>query len=107
MCSSDLPVADPAPAAQWMLVGPGLEVPLGTATVVIGRSKQCDVPLADGNVSRRHAEISPNGDGYVVRDLDSTNGTSVNGRRVRTQAVGDGDEITLGTSTLRIEQRHG
>ena len=101
------PPPPPAPVASWVLVWPGGELPLGTATIVIGRSKQCDVPLADGNVSRRHAEISPNGDGWVVRDLDSTNGTSVNGRRIRTQAVGDGDEITLGTSALRVEQRHG
>ena len=101
------PPPAPAPTPSWVLVWPGGELPLGQTSIVIGRSKECDIPLADGNVSRRHAELRPNGDGFELRDLDSTNGTSVNGRRIRTQAVGDGDEITLGTSTLRVEQRHG
>lgn len=103
------PVAAPAaaPAAEWVLIWPGGEVPLGTAAVVIGRSKECDVSVADGNVSRRHAEVGRSGDGFEVRDLDSTNGTLVNGRRIRREAVGEGDEITVGTSTLRIERRPG
>ena len=90
-----------------MLVWPGGVVPIRDTALVIGRSKDCDVPLADGNVSRRHAEIGRSADGFVLRDLDSTNGTTVNGRRVKSAPVGEGDEITLGTSTLRIEQRPG
>ena len=74
---------------------------------MIGRSKDCDVPLADGNVSRRHAELGRSEEGFVLRDLDSTNGTMVNGRRIRSATIGAGDEITIGMSTLRIEQRHG
>lgn len=97
----------PAPVAQWVLVWPGGVVPIRDTALVIGRSKDCDVPLADGNVSRRHAEIGRSADGFVLRDLDSTNGTTVNGRRVKSAPVGEGDEITLGTSTLRIEQRPG
>jgi len=93
--------------AEWVLVWPGGVVPFGTTALVIGRSKDCDVPLADGNVSRRHAEIGRSADGFLLRDLDSTNGTTVNGRRVKSATVGEGDEIMLGTSTLRIEQRHG
>ena len=101
------PPPAPAPVAQWVLVWPGGVVPIRDTALVIGRSKDCDVPLADGNVSRRHAEIGRSADGFVVRDLDSTNGTTVNGRRVKSAPVGEGDEITLGTSTLRIEQRPG
>jgi len=96
-----------APVVQWVLVWPGGVVPFGDTALVIGRSKDCDVPLADGNVSRRHAEIGRSADGFMLRDLDSTNGTTVNGRRVKSATVGEGDEIMLGTSTLRIEQRHG
>lgn len=96
------PIAAPAPS---VLVWPGGATPIGNAALVIGRSKDCDVPLADGNVSRRHAELGRSDGGFVLRDLDSTNGTLVNGRRVRHATVGVGDEITIGTSTLRIEQR--
>jgi hypothetical protein len=101
------PPPPPAAVAQWVLVWPGGVVPIRDTALVIGRSKDCDVPLADGNVSRRHAEIGRSADGFVLRDLDSTNGTTVNGRRVKSAPVGEGDEITLGTSTLRIEQRPG
>ncbi len=99
-----IPIAVPAP---WVLIWPGGATPIGNAALVIGRSKDCDVPLADGNVSRRHAELGRSDGGFVLRDLDSTNGTLVNGRRVRHATVGVGDEITIGTSTLRIEQRPG
>jgi hypothetical protein len=101
------PAAAPAAAASWTLIWPGGEVAIDGKAVVIGRSKDCDVPLADGNVSRRHAELGRSEEGFVLRDLDSTNGTMVNGRRVRSATIGAGDEITIGMSTLRIEQRHG
>ncbi|MGA0123184.1 MAG: FhaA domain-containing protein [Gaiellales bacterium] len=101
------PAAPPAAAEQWVLIWSGGELPLGDQAVVVGRSKDCDISVADGNVSRRHAEIGLDGDGVQVRDLDSTNGTLVNGRRVRRESVGAGDEITVGTSTLRIERRTG
>ncbi|MFM7551942.1 MAG: FhaA domain-containing protein [Actinomycetota bacterium] len=103
------PPPPPAPAAvdRWVLVWPAGEVPIGDAAIVIGRSKDCDISLADGNVSRRHAEFGRDGEGFAIRDLDSTNGTLVNGRRIRREPVGEGDEITVGTSTLRIERRPG
>lgn len=101
------PAVAPVAAASWTLIWPGGEVPIGGSAIVIGRSKDCDVPLADGNVSRRHAELGRSEEGFVLRDLDSTNGTMVNGRRIRSATIGAGDEITIGMSTLRIEQRHG
>jgi hypothetical protein len=101
------PPAAPPAAATWALIWPGGEVPIGGNAIVIGRSKDCDVPLADGNVSRRHAELGRSEEGFVLRDLDSTNGTMVNGRRIRSATIGAGDEIMIGMSTLRIEQRHG
>lgn len=101
------PPAAPPAASSWTLIWPGGEVVIGGNAIVIGRSKDCDVPLADGNVSRRHAELGRSEEGFVLRDLDSTNGTMVNGRRIRSATIGAGDEITIGMSTLRIEQRHG
>ncbi|MBV8691055.1 MAG: FHA domain-containing protein [Actinobacteria bacterium] len=71
--------------------------------VTIGRLPECEVPLNDQNVSRRHAEVRREGDEFVVVDLGSTNGTKVNGTRVQKQRLNDGDEITVGSSTLRFE----
>jgi hypothetical protein len=72
--------------------------------VVIGRSKDCDIQVADPNVSRRHAEIRQEGSAYWVVDLDSTNGTEVNGRRLKRAKLRSGDTITVG-STQVVFQR--
>ncbi len=76
---------------------------LGTTPVVIGRTPECGIVLADPNVSRRHAEIRPSGTGFVVEDNGSTNGTKVNGMPVSVHRLNDGDEITIGTARIRFE----
>jgi FhaA, N-terminal domain/FHA domain len=80
----------------------GRVVTVTSGRVVIGRSRECDVRVDDGNVSRRHAELvqeSPTA--WVVADLGSTNGTEVNGRRVAKRTrVDDGDRITIGSTEL-------
>ena len=68
--------------------------------VVLGRSKDCDVQVEDANVSRRHAELRQEGASYWLVDLDSTNGTEVNGKRVQRVKLADGDTITLGATEL-------
>jgi hypothetical protein len=68
--------------------------------VVIGRSRDCDIQLADANVSRRHAELRQEGASYWVIDLGSTNGMEVNGKRVKRAKLDDGDTITLGSTDL-------
>ena len=68
--------------------------------VVIGRSRECDIQLADANVSRRHAELRQEGASYWVVDLGSTNGMEVNGKRVKRAKLDDGDTITLGSTDL-------
>ena len=60
--------------------------------------------LDDRSVSRRHAELVRHGDGFLLRDLDSTNGSSVNGKRIREAPSSRGDAITLGTVALTFEQ---
>jgi hypothetical protein len=72
--------------------------------VVLGRSRDCDIVLDDRSVSRRHAELVRHGDGFLLRDLDSTNGSAVNGKRIREAAVRPGDDITIGTVALTFEQ---
>ncbi len=83
----------------------GRAVLLGTAGVVLGRSRDCDVVLEDENVSRRHAEVRPSGGSWIVRDLGSTNGVKVNGRRVDgAQSLRPGDRVEVGLSQLVYEE---
>ena len=60
---------------------------------MIGRLPECAVPLSDPQVSRHHAEVRPDHDGYRVVDLGSMNGTLVNGTRISEHVLRDGDEI--------------
>ena len=80
----------------------GRVVPLSSNRVVIGRSRECDVRVEDGNVSRRHAELSRDGGSdWTVVDLGSTNGTEVNGRRItKRTSLDDGDRIGVGDTEL-------
>ncbi|MGO9344458.1 MAG: FhaA domain-containing protein [Acidimicrobiales bacterium] len=81
----------------------GRRITVGTQSLVLGRLPECAVVLNDPNVSRRHAEIRRRGSDVVVVDLGSTNGTRVNGMRVKEQLLNDGDEIEVGTSTVVFE----
>ena len=69
-------------------------------TVVIGRSRDCDIRLADPNVSRRHAEVRQEGTAYWILDLGSTNGLTVNGRRQQRARLENDDRITVGSTEL-------
>jgi len=75
--------------------------------VVIGRSKDCDIQVADPNVSRRHAEVRQEGAAYWVVDLDSTNGMEVNGRRLKRAKLRPGDTITVGATELVFRREAG
>ncbi|HEV8686033.1 MAG TPA: DUF3662 and FHA domain-containing protein [Gaiellaceae bacterium] len=72
---------------------------------VIGRSKDCDIQLADPNISRRHAELRQEGTAYWIVDLDSTNGIEINGHRMKRAKLDEGDTVTLGSSDLLFERR--
>ncbi len=87
-----------------LLLVEGRRMVVGPAGATIGRSRGCDVVLSDPNVSREHAEIRPRGGSWVVADLGSTNGVSLNGRRINgPQVIKPGDEIELGTSSITFE----
>jgi predicted component of type VI protein secretion system len=73
--------------------------------VVIGRSKECDIQLADPNASRRHAELRQEGSAYWLVDLDSTNGSALNGHRTARGKLESGDTITIGSTDLKFERR--
>jgi pSer/pThr/pTyr-binding forkhead associated (FHA) protein len=64
---------------------------------------ECDIVVSDPAVSRRHAEIRRRDGQFVVVDLDSTNGTRVNGAGVKDRVLADGDEIRVGSVSVRFE----
>ena len=68
-----------------------------------GAAPTCDVVINDSNVSRRHAEVWRTSEGVAVRDLQSTNGTFVNGHRITAVSLSPRDDITVGTLHMRIE----
>lgn len=86
-----------------LLLPDGNRLPIGDDPLTIGRMPDCDVVLEDRNVSRRHAEVRRVPGGFAVVDLDSTNGTKVNGAGVKERRLEDGDEIVVGASVLRFE----
>ena len=86
-----------------LLLPTGDRVPLGEYIVSVGRQNDCTIVLGDPNVSRHHAEVRPSGDGFIVADLGSTNGTKVNGSRVAEQQLSDGDEVTFGNTVMHFQ----
>jgi pSer/pThr/pTyr-binding forkhead associated (FHA) protein len=76
------------------------DVELKHTVTVIGRGTDADVRLTDQAVSRRHAEIRLVNGATLLNDLQSTNGTTVNGVAVTTTALKDGDEVKLGETVL-------
>jgi hypothetical protein len=91
---------DPRRGAARLVVAGRTEL-LGSGGAVLGRSRDADIVVDDPNVSRRHAEVRPSGGSWIVRDLGSTNGVKVNGRRIQgPQSLKPGDEIQLGTSRV-------
>ena len=95
------PAPEP-PRETASLTVDGRVVPLASDRVLIGRSRECDVRVDDGNVSRRHAELNRDADtGWSVVDLGSTNGTEVNGRRIAKRTpLEDGDRLAVGGTEL-------
>ncbi len=78
-----------------------------TGGFLLGRSPICDLVLDDRTVSRRHAELRRDGDTWVLLDLGSTNGTWVNGWRIREAEVGVRDRVALGHLHVVFARRPG
>ncbi len=103
--SEPLREPDPRRASARLRIGGKTEL-LGSQGAVLGRSREADIVVDDVNVSRKHVEIRPSGGSWTVRDLGSTNGIKVNGRRVdpsRAQSLKAGDVIEFGTTRATFE----
>ncbi len=84
-------------------------IPLDREEVIMGRALEADVRVNDTQVSRQHAKITAdtndvkNATEYILTDLDSRNGTFLNGRRVRRETLENGDKISIGETILRFD----
>jgi pSer/pThr/pTyr-binding forkhead associated (FHA) protein len=84
------------------------EIPISQSEFLIGRAADCNLRLRVSAISRHHCLIRVSKDEVLVVDLGSSNGTYVNGQRVRSQApLHSGDELRLGTSSFRIDLGDG
>ena len=82
----------------------GMEYRLTQEETLIGRNPTTDVTLLDENISREHALILFDAElgSYAIEDLQSTNGTKVNGKGIRSHDLQPGDEIQIGHTIFRF-----
>jgi pSer/pThr/pTyr-binding forkhead associated (FHA) protein len=79
----------------------GREFEFDQASVVIGRTAECDVILYEAGVSRKHARIGVEGPGFFIEDLGSSNGTFL--RLGAPSFVDNGDQFLIGRQLVRVE----
>ena len=77
--------------------------PLSVTKTIVGRRQDCDLRIPTRDVSRRHCEISYDDQQVTVRDLGSSNGTYVNGKRVAETALQPGDQLAVGPVTFVVQ----
>jgi len=78
------------------------EIPAAGSRLTLGRAEGCEVLLDDRDCSRQHAEVERDAEGILLRDLGSKNGIVVGGRSLTEKRLKNGDEFTIGKSTLRF-----
>ena len=102
---SQVPTREPIRTERAFIHADGRRLLLSPRGAVIGRSRSCDIVLEDAGVSRRHAKVSPSEQGWMIEDLHSTNGVSVNGQRLGggPTILHDGDRIELGNTQIGFE----
>jgi hypothetical protein len=95
----------PPRPTRALLIAEGSRHVIPPGGALVGRSRECDVVLADANVSRRHAEVRPAAAGtWTISDLGSTNGVRINGRQIEgAEQLAAGDRIALGTAEMVFE----
>jgi hypothetical protein len=94
-------LVDDRPAGLALVRPDGSRAPLVDG-LTIGRSDDNDVVVRDGRASRRHARIEADGSGFAIVDLDSSNGTFVDGARTRRARLAAGTSIVVGETVLDV-----
>ena len=79
----------------------GSEVPVKVERFVIGRGRHCDLVIDSGKVSREHAAVVRDADGWWIEDLGSANGTWFQQERVKRRRIEDGDEYYVCAERIR------
>ncbi|WIB77533.1 FHA domain-containing protein [Curtobacterium sp. MCPF17_002] len=83
----------------------GMEMPLGGGPITIGRSSESNVVIRDDYTSTNHARLDLRADGWLLTDLESTNGTFVNGQKVTAPVmIAERTPITIGTTTFELRR---
>ena len=102
-------IADaPRDTARFFLVVDGRRFPLADGETIVGRDEGCGIRLDEPSVSRRHARFLVQDEEVTVADLNSTNGTLVNGRKAKAAGtlLQGGDTIRIGGVTARLDAPH-
>jgi pSer/pThr/pTyr-binding forkhead associated (FHA) protein len=81
----------------------GHEFPITQARTIIGRGEDSTIAISDPSMSRHHAELVYGAAEFRVRDLDSSNGTLLNGSVVEEYAIRNGDKLTMGETIVRFQ----
>jgi hypothetical protein len=88
-------------SAPFLMDAAGRRFSVSASGITLGRSQKCDVFIPDQRASRRHAEVRWDGEFCALHDLDSANGTLLNGRRIAApQSLRDGDQIAIASATF-------
>ena len=82
--------------AKLLAEGKDIVYPIEDKPLVIGRSSQVDITIHDSRASRQHCEIGKKADGYYLKDLESFNGTYINGKKVNFASLQHGDRVKVG-----------
>ena len=88
-----------------MAIGPeaGDDLAIGAARVLVGRTRTCDLSLSDSQASKEHIAIEWQPEGFVLTDLETSNGTKVNGEKVTRAVLQNMDRIFIGDTVLVFE----
>jgi len=92
----------PASYGELQPVGGGDPIPLLKQTLVVGRRESCDIVLRFPNVSGTHCELSITDGRWTVKDLNSSNGTKVNGMRISEGQLVPGDRVSIGRHEYEV-----
>ena len=103
--TKETPTVRTAVACLWVAEGPdrGKTLVLDGEAIVVGRSSQCNLVLSEPQVSKEHFRVERDGGDFVLADLESTLGTTVNGERVERRSLRDLDRIAIGETVLIFE----
>jgi len=102
------PIEEVAPVALnlYCILSNGDRIKCDKDTMIVGRSRTCDIVLPSAKVSRQHASVVRAGDQWTIEDMGSANGVWINGERIaQAVVISDGDIYTVSDETLTFQYR--